>query len=210
MKLPVLSVRLRSMSRVFPVLTTPRLQLRQLVPSDGAALFAIHSDAEWMKWYGTEPMNNPHQAVELAELFSAWFAAETGYRWALQREADNTLLGTCGLFRWNKNWRNCLVSYEIARAFQGQGYMREALEAVIDYGFASMGLHRIQAETHPDNAASIRLAVGMGFRREGVHRDQAFWGGRFHDLNCYSLLEADWRARAGRRDAAILDGALTK
>jgi ribosomal-protein-alanine N-acetyltransferase len=76
--------------------------------------------------------------------------------------------------------------------------MREALSSVLAYGFSNMQLHRVQAETHPDNAASIGLATRLGFRFEGVHREQAFWGGRFHDLNCYSLLDSDWHSPSSR------------
>ena len=183
------------MTRSFPHLHTPRLHLRQILPSDASALFAIHSDIEWMRWYGVDPVTDLYQAEQLAELFAGWFHAGTGFRWGLERREDRQLIGTCGLFRWNKSWRNCVIGYEILRSCHGQGYMREALTTVLDYGFNMMHLHRIQAETHPDNLASIGIATHLGFRFEGVHRDQAFWGSRFHDLNCYSLLEREWRAR---------------
>lgn len=181
------------MNQTFPHLRTARLHLREILPSDAPALFAIHSDIEWMRWYGVDPLTDPAQADELAELFAGWFNAGTGYRWALERLSDRRLIGTCGLFRWNRSWRNCVVGYEILRDCQRQGYMREALAAIVDYGFNAMHLHRIQAETHPDNKASIGLVTRMGFRFEGVHREQAFWGNRFHDLNCYSLLAREWR-----------------
>jgi [ribosomal protein S5]-alanine N-acetyltransferase len=184
-------------TKAFPHLHTPRLHLRQIVPGDAAALFAIHSDIDWMRWYGVDPLTAPEQAGELAELFAGWFQAGTGFRWALERLSDRRLIGTCGLFRWNRSWHNCVIGYELLRGCHGQGYMREALTAVLDYGFHAMDLHRIQAETHADNLASIGLATRLGFHFEGVHREQAFWGGRFHDLNCYSLLKREWLARAG-------------
>lgn len=183
------------MPRTFPRLDTPRLRLRSISSSDAPALFAIHSDINWMRWYGVDPVIDMSQAEQLAELFSGWFHAGTGFRWGLERREDRRLIGTCGLFRWNKSWRNCVIGYEILRECHGQGYMREALTAVLDYGFNVMRLHRIQAETHPDNLASSGLATRLGFRFEGVHREQAYWGARYHDLNCYSLLEREWRAR---------------
>jgi ribosomal-protein-alanine N-acetyltransferase len=187
------------MNQSFPQLVTPRLRLRQITSADAVALFAIHSDTEWMKWYGVDPVIQQNQADELAELFASWFHAGTGYRWGLERQEDRQLIGTCGLFRWNKSWHNCVTGYEIARNCQGRGYMREALTAILDFGFDQMGLHRVQAETHPDNAASIGLALRLGFRYEGVHREQAFWAGRFHDLNCYSLLANDWHLLTRRK-----------
>ncbi len=184
------------MQPTFPVLTTPRLRLREIGPADVVSLFTIHSDAHTMRWYGVDPITSFPDAVRLTELFAAWFVAGTGYRWGLERSEDNQLIGTCGLFRWNKSWRNCVTGYELGARFHGHGYMHEALSHILDFGFAEMRLHRVQAETHPDNVASINLAKRLGFRLEGVHREQAYWGGRFHDLNCYSLLDSDWHARA--------------
>ena len=184
------------MHPTFPVLRTQRLLLREISQADTAALFAIHSDAYTMRWYGVDPVATIPDAMRLCELFNAWFVAGTGFRWGLERLEDGRLIGTCGLFRWNKSWHNCVTGYELGREYHGRGYMREALASVFDYGFDVMRLHRVQAETHPDNAASIGLAMRLGFRFEGTHREQAFWGGRFHDLNCYSLLESDWRSEA--------------
>jgi ribosomal-protein-alanine N-acetyltransferase len=184
------------MNSPFPELTTPRLRLRQIGPADTEALFEIHSDVTWMRWYGVDPVTDRGQAIQLAELFASWHVAGTGFRWALESKDNKRLIGTCGLFRWNKSWRNCVIGYEIARNCHGRGYMREALTAILDYGFNEMNLHRVQAETHPDNTASIGLATRLGFRFEGVHREQAFWTGSFHDLNCYSLLQREWRSRS--------------
>ena len=183
------------MPHACPLLRTARLNLRHIVPADAPALFRIHSDADWMRWYGVDPITSLAEAEHLADLFAGWFTGGTGFRWALERRQDKRLIGTCGLFRWNKSWRNCVIGYEIQREFNGQGYMREAATAILDYGFDVMGLHRVQAETHPDNHASIGLATRLGFRLEGVHREQAYWNGRYHDLNCYSLLAPEWRAR---------------
>lgn len=190
---------MRAFPEEFPELRTHRLKLRRVVLTDAPALHAIHSDAEWMRWYGVDPLRTVEEAQELAQLFGHWFEAGTGFRWGLERCEDGRLIGTCGLFRWNRSWRNCVIGYEIARDCQAQGYMREALSAVLAFGFDEMGLHRVQAETHPDNSASIALAQGLGFRLEGVHRQQAYWNGLFHDLNCYSLLEPEWR----RTDGAV-------
>jgi len=178
----------------FPTLLTMRLKLRQISADDTPALFTIHSDAEAMQWYGVDPLTHPAEALRLTELFAGWFTTGSGFRWALERHSDGRMIGTCGLFRWNHSWRNCVTGYELARDCQGQGYMREAMRAVLAYGFKEMQLHRVQAEAHASNAASIALARSLGFRFEGIHRQQAYWNARFHDLHCYSLLEPDWRS----------------
>ena len=115
----------------FPSLSTRRLQLREIVASDAPALLAIHGDAEAMKWFGTDPLAD----LEAAERVIAGFAnmrqlPSPGVRWGIVH-ADpargSALIGTCGVFRWNRGWRTCLTGYELARHAQGRGYMTEAL-----------------------------------------------------------------------------------
>jgi ribosomal-protein-alanine N-acetyltransferase len=47
--------------------------------------------------------------------------------------------------------------------------------------------------TYPDNAASIRVLVGLGFKMEGTMREFGFWKGSFHDMDLHALLRSEWR-----------------
>ncbi|QDQ28933.1 GNAT family N-acetyltransferase [Chitinimonas arctica] len=177
----------------FPTLTTARLVLRELKPADTDAIFAIHRDTDAMRWFGADPITERAQAQRMIEMFAeSRKAALPGIRWAIVRNGDGQLLGSCGLFRWNKVYRNCLLGYELGRPHWGQGLMSEALRGILRYGFDQMQLNRIQAEIHPDNTASQLLVERLGFQREGRHRQQGYWAGQFHDLDCYSLLAQDW------------------
>lgn len=179
----------------FPVLLTERLCLREIVPADADAVFAIQSDPQVMRWFGAEQMHERQQAQQLIAMFADWRRQPApGTRWGLVRRDNGRLIGSAGLFRWNRSWRNCVLGYELAQPAWGQGYMREALVAILDYGFAEMDLHRVQAEIHPDNAASIALVQRLGFQYEGRHREQGYWAGQFHHLDCYALLAREWSA----------------
>lgn len=183
------------MSLLFPTLYTERLNLREITPADTDALYAIHSDVEAMKWFGADPITDRQHVRLMIDMFAAWRREPNpGTRWGIMARDTGELLGSVGLFRWNRAWSNCIVGYELGRFAWGQGYMQEALTAALDYGFDTMGLHRVQAEIHPDNVASIRLTERLGFRHEGLHREQGYWRGQFHDLACYSLLVNDWVA----------------
>lgn len=178
----------------FPNLLTERLVLRELVPDDAPALFAIHSDAQAMRWFGSEPLRELDQARQLIEVFAGWRRLPNpGVRWGLARRGDGVLLGSCGLFNWNRNWQRCTLGYELARSAWGQGLMNEALRAVLDWGFsqAGMGLNRVEAMIHAENQASLRLAHRLGFRYEGTLREVACWGGQHHDLQMHSRLARD-------------------
>lgn len=173
----------------FPTLETDRLILREIVATDAPVLFAIHGDADAMRWFGTDPLADLQQAEKLIETFAAWRQMPNpGTRWGIQRKSDNKLLGSCGLFKWNRGWKSCIVGYELARSAWGAGFMLEALSAALAWGFEHMELNRIEAQVHPANAASIKLVRTLGFAHEGHLREAGFWLGEHHDLLQFALL----------------------
>ncbi|MFI7803605.1 putative ribosomal N-acetyltransferase YdaF [Pseudomonas sp. DD1] len=172
---------------IFPTLHTERLRLRELTPHDASALFAIYRDAEAMPWFGIDPMTDISQAHALIATFAHWRTqANPGTRWGLEYAGE--LMGTCGLFKWNRQWNSCALACELAPSARGSGLMSEALRSVLDWGFAQMQLHRVEALVHPRNLPSQALLGRLGFTREGVLREAGFWAGGYQDLHVFSLL----------------------
>lgn len=181
----------------FPHLETARLRLREIVEADVGSLFEIHGDHRHMQWFGSDPLPDIQAAKALIEMFASWRRLPNpGTRWALELKSMPGLIGSCGLFSWNRNWRKCAIGYEIAPSSVGNGLMFEALSAVIDWGLAEMHLNRIEAQVHPKNKASVKLLERLGFVQEGLLRQVAFWSGEHHDMLQYSLLRADWQDQA--------------
>jgi [ribosomal protein S5]-alanine N-acetyltransferase len=177
----------------FPLLQTPRLVLREIVAADAGVLLSIHGDPELMRWFGNDPLPDVAAAEALIHTFNGWRQfPNPGIRWGLERKQTPGLIGTCGLFAWNRQWRKCVVGYELATAAQGQGYMREALTEALSWGFGAMDLNRIEAQVHPDNLKSLRSLQQLHFVQEGRLREGGFWGGQHHDLLQFSLLKSDW------------------
>lgn len=179
----------------FSTLDTSRLTLRAVLASDAECLLQIHGDGEHMRWFGSDPVPDLDGANKLIAMFASWRKEPvSGARWAIELKDQPGLIGTCGLFRWNRNWRSCIIGYEIAPAHQGRGYVKEALKAIITWGFREMQLNRIEAQVHPDNTASLAVLEALGFLQEGRQREAGYWAGRHHDLLQYALLNAQWAA----------------
>lgn len=177
----------------FPTLETPRLLLREITEADAADLLAIHGDAEHMKWFGTDPLPDLDAALAVVRVFAGWRQQPNpGTRWGISLKGEPGLVGSCGLFAWNRQWRKCSLGYELAPGMVGRGLMQEALQAVIGWGLQAMNLNRIEAQVHERNAASLALLTRLGFVHEGRLRQVAFWGGQHHDLLQWSLLAAEW------------------
>ncbi|GGP18505.1 GNAT family N-acetyltransferase [Silvimonas iriomotensis] len=181
----------------FPKLITDRLLLRPFVASDAAELFAIHSDEEAMRWFGSNPALCLEDAEKILQAFmTAPQQAIPGMRWAIVRQHDQRLLGSCGFFKWDRGWRNCQIGYELGRDAWQQGYMREALSAMLAWMFANLGLNRIEARVHPHNAASLKVLDKLGFVIEGQQREAGYWNNQYHPLVLLSLLAAEFSQSA--------------
>jgi ribosomal-protein-alanine N-acetyltransferase len=176
----------------FPVLETSRLILREIVPTDAGAIFAIHGDPDLMKWFGVDPLVNIEAAQKLIETFASWRLLPTpGTRWGIQLKNGGPLIGSCGLFQWNAMWRKCVVGYELARGAHGYGFATEALSACFNWAFSTTQLHRIEAQVHPENYPSIKLLEKVGFVKEGMLREVGYWGGKRHSMFQYGMLRGE-------------------
>jgi RimJ/RimL family protein N-acetyltransferase len=177
----------------FPTLETDRLFLREVIGSDAPAILAIHGDAELMRLFGNDPISDLAGADALIKTFASWRQLPNpGTRWAVEIKGTAGLVGTCGLFGWNRPWRKCIVGYELAKNAQGIGYMHEALGAALSWGFQEMGINRVEAQVHPGNEPSLKVLRRLRFVEEGRLRQGGYWSGQHHDLLQYSLLRQDW------------------
>ena len=107
-------------------------------------------------------------------------------------QLDQAIIGTCTLANIDRGHRRAELGFALAKAFWGQGLIRVALPAVIQFAFECLGLHRIEADTDPRNVASMRVLERLGFQREGHFRDRYFQFGEAQDAVAYGLLRRDW------------------
>ena len=68
----------------------------------------------------------------------------------------------------------------------------EASAAILEFGFTTLRLHRVFAQTTSDNAASIRVLERLGMQQEGRLRDNECFKGNYRDTLLYGLLEDEW------------------
>lgn len=172
----------------FPVLTTPRLTLRSIEPSDVERIFRIQSDPEVTRYFGRGPDGSIADSERRIATLLAGVRENTSIRWGITLEESGELVGTGGFWRWNKPHRWAEIGYELLPALWNRGIMTEALRAVLRFGFESMDLHRVEAHIDPENRASARVLERLGFVLEGQHRQNWYYGGRFTDTAVYGLL----------------------
>ena len=178
---------------------TKRLGLRLLAEGDEHALFAIHSDPEFMRYWSTPPWTSLDQAVQLIAKDTRELAAGMHFRLGIFERQSGQLIGTCSLFKIDAQCRRAEIGYGIAREFWRQGFMTEAVSTLIDYAFGELKLHRLEADIDPRNTGSGRSLEKLGFLREGYLRERWIVGDEISDTALYGLLAREWFARpAGR------------
>ena len=171
-------------------ISTERCLLRVPELSDASALFGIYGDATVMR-YMQRPVTS--SVDDCAALISSWrsaFLSGTSFRWGVYlSSAPSLLVGTAALHYWSPASFRVELGLDLARSCWGQGYATEVTRALIDLGFDSLGVHRIEIRCHPLNAASVAIASKLGFTLEGILRDYVFVPGTgFVDEAVYSLL----------------------
>ena len=179
----------------FPVLDTLRLRLRAPVEADVPALFAIFRDPEAMRYWTTPPMKDVAEAEALLRDIQHHAQAETLFQWGIARREDDEVIGTSTLFRIDREHRRCELGYILRRDLWGRGLAHEALTAVVNHAFGTLGLHRLEADIDPRNATSIRSIERLGFTLEGHLRERYFVGDEIQDSLIYGLLAPAWRLR---------------
>ena len=166
---------------IFPVLTTERMVLRELRRSDAEQVFALRSDPLVMQHVPRPLAATTEDALALIDLITSMVAANDAVQWAITVKGDDTFLGLIGFWRMEKEHHLAELGYMLAHEHWGKGYISEAIGALIPFGFNTLGFHRIEAITRPENAASIRALEKNGFVREAHFKENIFWNGSFHD-----------------------------
>ncbi len=115
----------------------------------------------------------------------------------LIRRADGALLGALTIDNIRRGPAQAgTAGYWVGQPFARQGYMREALEAVVHHCFEVLDLSRLEAGCLPENAASRGLLEKVGFKYEGVAQSYLQIDGRWRNHVLYANLRGDRRGRS--------------
>lgn len=172
----------------FPELKTARLVMRCMESSDAADLFAMRSNDQVMRYLDRAPTQNIEEAQQLIQRILSDIAENKGVTWVLCLPETRKLIGTMGFWKITAEHFRAEIGYMMFPEWQGRGLASEALQAALNYGFSTMGLHSVEANVNPNNAASIRLLERLGFVREAYFRENYFYNGQFLDSAIYSLI----------------------
>ena len=106
------------------------------------------------------------------------------------------MIGTCGFTKFDFPHDSCEIGYVLNPDFHGKGYATEAAECVADFGFFSLGAHRIEARFMQGNDASLRVMERLGMTFEGYRRESMLVKGKYRTIGTCAILREEWKSRA--------------
>jgi ribosomal-protein-alanine N-acetyltransferase len=178
-----------------PSLETDRLLLRQITAADYEDWLAVWRSPGALD-YLIDFDGLPDG--EVADAIIAWaeriVRERSGIRWAITRKRHDRMIGSCGFHLYAPRDRRVEIGYELHSDFWRQGIMTEAAQAVVNFCFDQLDVHRVEADVVEGNAASAALLTKLGFSLEGNWRERVFKRGAFYSLWQFGLLAPEYRA----------------
>jgi len=176
----------------FPILTTPRLRLRQIQESDAEALFTIKSEPEITARYGQDPHRSSADTLAWIRRILSGYPERDNLFWAMTLVGSDVAIGCCTLWNFDFPSRCAELGYELDRAYWQQGLMAEALSAVLVCAFDDLELNRVEACPLAVNEPSSSLLRKLGFSYDGNLRQRHFLRGQYFDQLYFGLLRDEW------------------
>jgi len=179
-------------------LSGERLRLRNFRPEDVDDVFTYASDPFVTRFAGWEPHRSPYESMAYIRrcLADDWGPIT----FAVEHVPEARVIGVVDIRILSRLWGLGEIGYTLARQYWGQGFNVEAGRLLIDYGFAHLGLRRIQAVCDTDNRRSYRTMEKLGMVRERVVVGARLRHGWPVDRFVYSILRREWERRLRERN----------
>jgi len=180
---------------------TDRLVLRLMTADDVDDVYAYQSREDVVRYLLFEPRTRDEVAKRVSEFAAATTLAADGDYLQLALELPGTgeaparVIGDSYFKISSLENSRGEIGWSLHPDFAGKGYASEAARATLGIAFDTIGLHRVQAELDPRNAASVALCTRLGMREEAHFVRDLWFKGEWADTGMYAILREEWLAR---------------
>ena len=157
----------------FPILKTKRLTLRCLEVSDVQQLFVLRSDNTVNQYIDRPKPKDITEVSEFIHKINNGIKQNEWIYWIISLKESPQLIGTICLWNFSEKKDVAELGYELDPAYQGEGFMSEALKKIIEFGFKEIVLNAIDAYTHQNNDNSTKLLQKYNFKLDRERIDKA-------------------------------------
>ena len=155
---------------------TERLTIRGPMSGDGAemrtAVYESQAELkEWLPWAMEISTEEEYEAMMRNKHLE--FLARKDLQLLLFKKGTGTLVGSSGLHRINWDVPKVEIGYWVRSSFARQGYITEAVVAIINFAFNQIGAKRVEIRCDAKNSRSATIPQRLGFIHEGTLRHEA-------------------------------------
>jgi len=172
------------------ILFTPRLKLRPFVDSDLPFVFQGLSHPDVIKYYAVN-FKSLEATKEQMEWFKILEETQTGQWWAVCSKEGSVCYGAGGINDWNHEHQKAEIGFWLLPAYWGNGYMKEAMNAIVDHCFNVFNIHRIEGFVESNNTNCKRGLSKLGFQHEGTLVDCEKKNGVFISLDVFAMVKEE-------------------
>lgn len=174
-------------------LVTSKAELRSLEINDSGEFYAWSCDRE-VTQYSLSAYAYPQSKADISTWLSGININSKCVSFGICSTETGTLIGYAGIA--SISTLNRCGEYFILignKAYWGQGIGTEVTKMITDYGFNTLGLHRIELTAYATNPSAIRAYENAGYVQEGVKRQSGFRNGEFVDKVMMVVLAPEWK-----------------
>ena len=178
---------------MFTISVSHEIKLKLLQLQDSSPLFQlVHDNREhfrkWLPW--VDSISSPIQYHSIIPGWLNQFYDKNGFQLGIRYH--HQLIGAIGLHSIDWYNKQTSIGYYLAEGFEGKGIMTRSVNALLNYIFYNLHLHRVEVRCGIFNKKSCAIPERLGFNKEGVIRDGEFLYDHYHDLAVYGILSPQW------------------
>ena len=171
-------------------LKSGRLLLRRLKISDVEAMYEYTSDPKV-----TRHLEWPeHTEMSLTEAFvinaiETYEFEKHAFLWAIELTSEAKMIGVIRVLDYSPKNKRAEISYILNPAYQGKGYIGEAIDTFLNYCFQDLSIQRIQAKCTIDNVSSEKVMQKAGMQREAIMKKYFYINDEYKDALLYAVTD---------------------
>lgn len=179
------------------VIETARLTLRPLQTDDVDDLLPYHSDPDSIRYIPWDKRDREFVIDWLtrAVTYLGIREGQPGLLLAMVEKSSGKVIGQLNSAMTDRTNQTADIGYISNPEYRGQGYVHEALVALIDFLFGEEKVHRIIADIDIRNHDSIRVVERLGFRLEATFQENDYLKGEWCSMHLYALLSREWPSK---------------
>lgn len=175
-------------NKEIPTLTGARITLRALNLNDAQNIFDYASNpavAQYVFW-------SPHQTIADSINFVKELTNSNELTWGIQLKDNPKIIGTCGFISFNNITKCLTIGYALNQDYWKQGYVKEALNLIIDYAFNHLDAIRIEGICVVDNIASEKTMLSCNMVFEGILHDNFVKDNEIFDTKIFAITKRNY------------------